>query len=87
MKQSFLSDFDAVGFNLISNNKTFVAINGSDKGFQSKNDLIIDITEFSGEIKISISLMIKPKKIWNLMFKFNSDFYVLFKLSKITITF
>ncbi len=51
LQQSFLSDFDAVGFNLISNNKTFIAINGSNKGFQSKNDLIIDITGFSGEIE------------------------------------
>lgn len=51
LKQSFLSDFDAVGFNLISNNKTFIAINGTGKGFQSKNDLIIDITGFSGEIE------------------------------------
>ena len=51
MQLSFLSDLDAIGFNLISNNKTFIVINGSDKGFQSKNDLIIDITGFSGEIE------------------------------------
>ena len=49
-------DYDAVGFNIEESGKTYVAINGCNCGFQSKNDLLIEITGYTGDlnnIKIS----------------------------------
>tara|TARA_Y100000589_G_C26725892_1_gene455645 strand:- start:91 stop:276 length:186 start_codon:yes stop_codon:yes gene_type:complete len=49
-------DFDTIGFNLSSSNKTFLAINGCEYGFQSKNDLLIEITGYNGDLEnINIS--------------------------------
>ena len=56
LREESCLDFNTVCFNITSSNKTFLAINGSELGFQGKNDLLIEITGYTGELeKINIS--------------------------------
>ena len=55
LKLQSSEDFNTLCFNITSSNKTYLAINGSGLGFQRKNDLLIEITGYSGELeKINI---------------------------------
>ena len=56
LKNNSSFDYDAVGFTIEESGKTYVAINGCDCGFQSKNDLLIEITGYTGDLNnINIS--------------------------------
>tara|TARA_B100001093_G_scaffold267867_1_gene256191 strand:- start:415 stop:1539 length:1125 start_codon:yes stop_codon:yes gene_type:complete len=51
LEENSNKDFNTICFNVISSNKTFLAINGSGLGFQGKNDLLLDITGYTGELE------------------------------------
>lgn len=51
LEKNLCKNFNTIYFNVISSNKTFLAINGSGLGFQGGNDLLLDITGYTGELE------------------------------------
>ena len=51
LREESCEDFNTLCFNITSSNKTYLAMNGSGLGFQIKNDLLIEITGYTGALE------------------------------------
>ncbi len=51
LREESCEDFNTLCFNITSSNKTYLAMNGSGLGFQVKNDLLIEITGYTGALE------------------------------------
>ena len=51
LREESCEDFNTLCFNITSSNKTYLAINGLGLGFQNKNDLLIEMTGYIGELE------------------------------------
>ena len=49
-----LQNYEAIGFDVLNTNQTFISINNDQVGFQPSRDILIDITGYTGELDSSI---------------------------------